>query len=105
MLDVVDGWDTKGERMPGRLDSKVALITGGASGQGEAEAKLFAAEGADVVVTDIADGTAVASALGDRAVFVSLDVTDAEQWGAAVGLAVARFGRLDILINNAGIGF
>ena len=91
--------------MPGRLDSKVALITGGASGQGEAEAKLFAAEGAEVVITDIADGSAVASALGDRAVFVSLDVTAAEQWGDAVGLAVARFGRLDILINNAGIGF
>jgi 3alpha(or 20beta)-hydroxysteroid dehydrogenase len=91
--------------MPGRLDNKVALITGAASGQGEAEAKLFAAEGARVAVTDITDGTAVASALGDRAIFVSLDVADAEQWGHAVELTVERFGRLDILINNAGIGF
>jgi 3alpha(or 20beta)-hydroxysteroid dehydrogenase len=91
--------------MPGRLDDKVALITGGASGQGEAEARLFAAEGAKVVVTDIADGEPVASALGERAVFVGLDVTDTEQWRHAVAVTVERFGRLDILINNAGIGF
>jgi 3alpha(or 20beta)-hydroxysteroid dehydrogenase len=91
--------------MPGRLDNKVALITGAASGQGEAEAKLFAAEGAGVAVTDITDGSGVASALGDRAIFVSLDVTDAQQWRQAVESTVERFGRLDILINNAGIGF
>jgi 3alpha(or 20beta)-hydroxysteroid dehydrogenase len=91
--------------MRGRLDNKVALITGAASGQGEAEAKLFVAEGAEVVVADIADGTSVASELGDRAVFVALDVSDADQWRHAVELSVARFGRLDILINNAGIGF
>jgi 3alpha(or 20beta)-hydroxysteroid dehydrogenase len=96
---------SKGGNVPGRLDNKVALITGGAGGQGEAEARLFAAEGAKVVVTDIADGNEVASDIGDRAVFVGLDVADDRQWGHAVGQAMERFGRLDILVNNAGIGF
>ena len=91
--------------MPGRLKDKVALITGAAGGQGEAEARLFAAEGASVLVTDITDGASTASALGDRGAFVTLDVTDEHQWRVAVEEAVRRFGRLDILVNNAGIGF
>jgi 3alpha(or 20beta)-hydroxysteroid dehydrogenase len=91
--------------VPGRLAGKVALITGAASGQGEAEVRLFAAEGAKVVVTDIADGRPVASALGDAAIFLDLDVTDEPQWRHAVDAALEAFGRIDVLVNNAGVGF
>ncbi len=91
--------------MPGRLAGKVALITGAASGQGEAEARLFAAEGSNVVVTDIADGDPVASALGRSAIYTSLDVTDEAQWRRAVERTLEAFGHLDVLVNNAGIGF
>jgi len=91
---------------PGRLDGRVALITGAAQGQGAAEARRFAAEGARVVVTDVlADGAAaVAADLGDAAVACPLDVTDPDQWAEAVAAGLDAFGRLDVLINNAGVG-
>jgi 3alpha(or 20beta)-hydroxysteroid dehydrogenase len=88
----------------GRLEGKVALITGAAMGQGAAEARLFAANGARVAVTDIADTTGVVAEVGDQALALSLDVTQAAQWAAAVAATVEAFGRLDILVNNAGIG-
>ena len=88
-----------------RLDGKVALITGAAGGQGEAEARLLAGAGARVVVTDVLDeqGAAVAADIGDAARFVHHDVGDEASWVDAVGLAVSEFGRLDVLVNNAGI--
>ena len=91
--------------MTGRLDGKVALISGGARGQGEAEARRFVAEGAKVVIGDIleAEGKAVADDLGDAAVFVPLDVTDESSWAAAVAEAEERFGPVSVLVNNAGI--
>jgi 3alpha(or 20beta)-hydroxysteroid dehydrogenase len=79
----------------GRLAGKVALITGAARGQGRAEAELFAAEGASVVAADVLD---VSDLDG-----VHLDVTSAESWAAAVAVAVERHGRVDVLVNNAGI--
>lgn len=89
----------------GRLDGKVALITGGARGQGEAEARLFVAEGARVVVADVLDpvGEALAAALGPAARYVHLDVTQPEQWRRVVAGIAEREGRLDVLVNNAGI--
>jgi 3alpha(or 20beta)-hydroxysteroid dehydrogenase len=89
----------------GRLDGKVAIVTGGARGQGEAEVRLFAAEGAKVVVSDVLvdEGRAVADSLGDAAVFLRHDVSREEDWEAAVNLATERFGGLDVLVNNAGI--
>src|SRR4051794_26092145 len=89
----------------GRLDGKVAIITGAARGQGEAEARLFVAEGAAVVLTDVlADEVqAVAESLGDAAVASTHDVSDAAAWAAVVALAGDRFGGVDILVNNAAI--
>jgi 3alpha(or 20beta)-hydroxysteroid dehydrogenase len=89
----------------GRLDGKVAIVTGGARGQGEAEARLFAAEGAMVVVGDVLtrEGEALAAELGDGVVFTALDVSREEEWAAAVALATERFGGLHVLVNNAGI--
>jgi 3alpha(or 20beta)-hydroxysteroid dehydrogenase len=89
----------------GRLDGKVALITGAARGQGEAEARLFAAEGARVVLGDVLDeaGASVAASLGDRAVYMRHDVSREESWAAFVESAQSRFGRIDVLINNAGV--
>lgn len=89
----------------GRLQGKVALITGAARGQGEAEARLFVAEGAKVLLTDVLDdkGAIVAKELGDSARYMHHDVTDEDQWAAAVDMATSTFGRLDILVNNAGI--
>ena len=85
------------------LDGKVALITGGANGMGRAEALLFAASGAKVVVADIArEGGAVAAEIGPDALFASLDVTSEDSWIGAVALAEAAFGPVDILVNNAG---
>lgn len=87
------------------LTGKVALITGAARGQGEAEARAFAASGARVVVTDVLerDGTAVAESLGDAARFVRHDVSDDTEWRTAVDTALHEFGRLDVLVNNAAI--
>jgi len=88
----------------GMLDGKVAIITGAASGQGAAEARLFAAEGAKVVVADVNPGGAeVASAIGDAAVFMLLDVTRAEDWQRVVADTCRKFGKIDALVNNAGI--
>jgi 3alpha(or 20beta)-hydroxysteroid dehydrogenase len=89
----------------GRLDGKVALISGAARGQGEAEARLFVDEGAKVVLGDVLDdlGEAVAKDIGDAAVFQHLDVTDGRDWDAAVKTAVDEFGGLGVLVNNAGI--
>src|SRR5262245_1648018 len=88
-----------------RLDGKVALITGAARGQGEAEARLFVTEGARVVLGDVRDelGEKVAASLGAAARYVPLDVAREEHWQRAVALAEREFGRLDVLVNNAGI--
>src|SRR6056297_2157024 len=89
-----------------RLLDKVALITGGARGQGAAEARRFVAEGARVAITDLLDpeGEALAKELGEAAFYQHLDVTAEADWIAAVAETRTRFGKLDVLINNAGIG-
>ena len=88
-----------------RLAGKVALISGGARGQGEAEVRLFVQEGAKVVFGDILDdlGEAVAQEVGDDAVYLHQDVRREEDWNLAVAEAVSRFGSLDVLVNNAGV--
>ncbi len=88
-----------------RLEDKVALITGGSRGQGEAEARLFASEGAKVVVADVldAEGSKVAAEIGDAARYVHLDVILEADWQRAVAETVATFDKLDVLVNNAGI--
>lgn len=88
-----------------RLAGRVAVISGAARGMGAAHARALLAEGAAVVIGDILDepGAALAEELGDAARFVHLDVTDPEQWRAAVSTAVDTFGSLDVLVNNAGI--
>ena len=91
-----------------RLEGKVALISGGARGQGAFEAKLFASEGASVVIGDILDdlGRQVEAEIaesGGNATYVHVDVTSESQWNDAVNTAVERYGKLDILVNNAGI--
>ncbi|GAA3973424.1 glucose 1-dehydrogenase [Actinomadura viridis] len=93
----------------GRLAGKVALITGASGGQGAAEARLFAAEGAAVVIADVLaeQGEALAAeitAAGGRALFRELDVTDEDGWTALVAEIERTFGRLDVLVNNAGVG-
>jgi 3alpha(or 20beta)-hydroxysteroid dehydrogenase len=90
----------------GVLDGKVAIVSGGARGQGEGEARRFAAEGAKVVLGDLLDdeGKAVASSIGDAARYIHLDVTMEADWADAVATATSEFGRLDILVNNAGMG-
>jgi 3alpha(or 20beta)-hydroxysteroid dehydrogenase len=92
----------------GKLDGKVALISGGARGQGAAEAETFVKEGAKVVFGDIrdAEGKKVETAIrasGGEAVYVHLDVTSEADWKSAVETAAGRYGRLDILVNNAAI--
>jgi NAD(P)-dependent dehydrogenase (short-subunit alcohol dehydrogenase family) len=92
----------------GRLDGKVALISGGARGQGAVEARLFCAEGAKVLFGDVLDddGAALEQALrgeGYDATYVHLDVTQEDAWLAAVALAETRYGKLNVLVNNAGI--
>jgi len=89
----------------GRFDGRVAVVTGGASGLGEAMVRLFAAEGGKIVVADLQEepGKALAADLGDAATFVRVDVTEEDDVAGAVDLAVERFGRLDAMCNNAGI--
>lgn len=89
----------------GRLDGKVALISGAARGQGEAEARAFVREGARVVLGDVLDdlGLRVADELGRAATYVHLDVTRPDHWAAAVHTATSAFDQLDVLVNNAGI--
>jgi 3alpha(or 20beta)-hydroxysteroid dehydrogenase len=88
-----------------RLEGKVAIVTGGARGMGAAHARAIVAEGGRVVVGDVleAEGKALCDELGDAGEFVRLDVTRPEDWANAVDLAVSRFGRLNVLVNNAGI--
>ena len=87
----------------GRLDGKVAIITGGARGQGAAEAEMFRDEGAQVIITDVLEdeGGKTAGTLGIE--FLSHDVSSAAAWEAVVSDVVARHGRIDALVNNAGI--
>jgi 3alpha(or 20beta)-hydroxysteroid dehydrogenase len=90
----------------GRLDGKVALITGGARGMGKSHVRHFVAEGARVVLGDVLDdwGAYVAGKLGEQSCrFVHHDVTSEDQWAAAVAAALEAFGRLDVLVNNAGV--
>jgi NAD(P)-dependent dehydrogenase (short-subunit alcohol dehydrogenase family) len=89
----------------GRLEGKVAVITGGASGIGEATVRLFVEEGARCVIADLQDdrGNALASELGGLAQYRRTDVTVEDDVKAAVGLAASKFGRLDCIFNNAGI--
>ncbi len=92
----------------GRLDGKVAIISGGAKGQGAEEARLFANEGARVIIGDILDqdGMQIESEIseqGGEAKFTHLDVSSEEDWFKAVDLSMREYGRLDVLVNNAGI--
>lgn len=86
------------------IAGKAVIITGAAQGQGAAAARLFIEGGAKVLLTDIdQNGEKTASSLGDSASFAALDVGNKDEWAAAVAACVSRFGRLDVLVNNAGI--
>jgi len=89
----------------GRLDGKVAIITGASQGMGEAHARRFVAEGASVVMTDINDemGEKIAAELGENARFIKADVTSLDDWRRVVAETEATFGPITVLINNAGI--
>ncbi|MFE9565705.1 SDR family NAD(P)-dependent oxidoreductase [Streptomyces sp. NPDC006487] len=90
----------------GKLDGRVVIITGAARGQGEQEARLFASEGAKVLLGDVLDeqGTAVAKEIGeDRARYVRMDVSREEDWASAIAAAKEAFGPVNGLVNNAGI--
>jgi 3alpha(or 20beta)-hydroxysteroid dehydrogenase len=88
-----------------RLAGKVALISGAAHGMGASHARAMVAQGAHVVVGDVDDaaGAQVAAGLGDSAAYVHLDVTNRQDWAAAVSTTISRFGVLNVLVNNAGI--
>jgi 3alpha(or 20beta)-hydroxysteroid dehydrogenase len=88
-----------------RLDGKVAIITGAAQGMGEAHARLFAAEGAKVLITDLNEerGNAIAQELGDNVKFVKQDVTSLAEWQTVIATAEDAFGPVSVLVNNAGI--
>lgn len=89
----------------GRLEGKTALITGGARGQGATEAARFVDEGATVYITDVLveEGRATADRLGDRVHFLEHDVTSEQEWAAVVAAIMEAHGRIDVLVNNAGI--
>lgn len=87
----------------GKLDGRVALVTGGARGQGAAEARLFAAEGAAVYLTDVLADEGAKTAADIGGTFIAHDVTSQEQWRAVVDQVVRDRGRLDVLVNNAGV--
>jgi NAD(P)-dependent dehydrogenase (short-subunit alcohol dehydrogenase family) len=88
-----------------RLAGKVAIISGAASGMGAATARMFASEGAKVVIADVMEheGRKVADSLGDSARFETLDVTNEDNWKAVVAATTRHFGKLDVLVNNAGV--
>ena len=91
-----------------RLENKVAFVSGGARGMGAAEAKMFAREGAKVVIGDVLDEEgrrteAEINELGGECLYVHLDVSSEENWISAIAETVSRFGKLDILVNNAGV--
>ena len=88
-----------------RLEGKVAIITGGARGMGEAHAKLFVEHGAKVVITDVLEdeGSALAESLGEDAIFIKHDVTSENEWREVVETAEKHFGNITVLVNNAGI--
>jgi 3alpha(or 20beta)-hydroxysteroid dehydrogenase len=89
----------------GRLDGKVAIITGASQGMGEAHARRFIAEGAQVVMVDLNEerGAAIAAELGENARFIKADVTSLDEWRRVVDEAEAAFGPITVLVNNAGI--
>ncbi|MEO0411021.1 MAG: SDR family oxidoreductase [Pseudomonadota bacterium] len=89
----------------GRVQDKVAIITGAASGLGAEDARVLAREGAKVVITDIQDdlGQAVAAEIGAHALYLNHDVRSAQRWQEVVDETIAHFGKLDILVNNAGL--
>jgi len=93
----------------GRLEGKVAMITGGASGIGKAHAELFAKQGAKVVITTrrkVAEGTALAESIkkeGGEATFIKLDVTKEGEWREVINEVIGKYGKLNILVNNAGV--
>ena len=94
--------------MSNRLEGKVALVTGGASGMGAATSRLFAAQGASVLIADVLEdeGSAVASELceqGLKAKRVRLDVTEEANWSAVCDFAQSHYQRIDVLVNNAGV--
>ncbi len=94
--------------MAGRVEGKVAFVTGGASGLGEAMVRLLVAEGARVVIADLSRdrGEAIAAEIGEggaKARFIELDVVDEAGWGRAMDETVAWAGKLNVLVNNAGI--
>lgn len=89
----------------GRLQNKIAIITGGSRGMGEATVRRFVEEGAKVIIGDVLDeqGSALAASLGSNCRYCHLDVTSEEQWDAVVRFAEDTFGGIDVLVNNAGI--
>jgi len=89
----------------GRLQGKVAIVTGGARGMGAATARLFAQEGAAVVIADVlaAEGEALAQEIGEKALFVRLDVRNEDEWQQVADAALGRFGSIDVLVNNAAV--
>jgi 3alpha(or 20beta)-hydroxysteroid dehydrogenase len=89
----------------GKLEGRIAVITGGARGMGAATARLMAAEGAKVVIADIQDkdGEALAKSIGKQAIYRHLDVSDEDAWKSVAADAVKEFGGVDILVNNAGV--
>lgn len=94
-----------GRKEMGRLSGKVAIITGAAQGMGEEHAKAFVAEGAKVILTDVNEeaGSALAESLGDDAIFIKHDVRSEEAWSKVLLEGEARFGKVNVLVNNAGV--
>jgi len=88
-----------------RLDNKVAIVTGGARGMGAATCRVFASEGAQVVIADVldADGEKLAKEIGANATYAHLDVTDEANWQKVIDATISRFKRIDVLVNNAGV--
>ena len=89
----------------GRLNNKVAIITGGARGMGAATSRLFAAEGAKVVIADVLDseGEKLAAELAGKAIFIHHDVTSEDSWNNVIAKTQSSFGEIDVLVNNAGV--